>query len=413
MNIVHISTADNRGGAGHAAFQLHTGLLKAGHDSSMLVGQKWEDRADVERISWPSTIPGRMTARLVLEVETRTGLQYLIQPNRRKILRHHWIQEADIIQLHNLHGNFFSPLVLPELARKAPLVWTLHDTWALTGHCSYNHDCERWRIGCGECPNLAEYPPIQTDTTALLFREKNRLYRDSALTIVTPSRWLYRMACESPLTRWSDIRHIPYGVDTAVFHPPADRAALRQRRGIPVDARVMMIIAEPNAERKGLPYFLEALKFLNLPNLWILVVGSRGLVPNPGFPMIQTGYLNSPEEMNESYGLADVFVLPTLADNLPLSLLEALACGVPSVAFDVGGVVDIVRPMLTGYLARPRDSRDLAHGIETILQSRSLTMSQKCRGVAVVEYGRELQAMRYSALYTEKQIEAQACVACP
>ena len=166
LKIVHIGTADNSGGAARASFQLHEGLLRLGHESRMLVGQKFEERPEIERIGFSRSLRGRVLDRFVLELETRTGLQNLIQPKRRAFLAHRFVTEADIIHLHNLHGNFFCHTILPSLSKIAAIVWTLHDTWALTGHCSYNYDCGRWETGCGKCPILEEYPEIKVDTTA-------------------------------------------------------------------------------------------------------------------------------------------------------------------------------------------------------------------------------------------------------
>lgn len=403
LRIVHIGTADNRGGAARAAFQLHEGLRRLGHDSRMLVGQRFEQRTEIERIGFPKTLGGRILNRLILELETRTGLQYLIQPHRRAFLSHRFLVSTDIIHLHNLHGNFFPITILPRLSKISPMVWTLHDTWSMTGHCAYNYDCDRWMIGCGKCPILSEHPKISVDTTALLWRVKDYLYRRSNICVVAPSRWLTTMARTSPLLGRFDTQCIPYGIDTQGFHP-VDRATARVRLGLPVDALVTMIILLPEDKRKGREYFIHALhKLKSGLKPWLLVVGSRGLLNGipQGIPVHEVGYVETTEVMNLCYSAADVFVLPTLADNLPLSLLEALAAGTPSVAFNTGGVSDIVRHKDTGYLANYKDSDDLALGIEMILTDDGLraAMRLRCREVAVAEYSLDLQARRFEDLY--------------
>ena len=403
LKVVHINTADNSGGAARAAFHLHKALLQLGHESRMVVGQKVESRQEIDKIGFSRTLPGRILNRLVLEMETVTGLQYLIQPNRYRFLSHRFVRDADVIHLHNLHGNFFSFTILPRLSRMAPIVWTLHDTWPLTGHCSYNYDCGRWEKGCGRCPYLDEYPPIKVDTTALLWRLKGRVYRRSEMRIAAPSKWLADMARRSPLLEPFEVHHIPYGIDTQVFRP-LDRLSARQGLRIPPDAEVVMIVALPGATRKGVEHFLAALH--KLPHdlrPWILVVGGRGVlngVPHR-FPVREVGYVDSSELMNLCYSSADVFVLPTLADNLPLTLLEALAAGTPSVAFEVGGVSDVLRHMETGYLCRYRDSEDLARGIQTLLTNANVRtgMRARCRDVATKEYTNEVQARRYLDVY--------------
>jgi hypothetical protein len=184
VRITHIGTADNSGGAARASFHLHKGLLVKGHHSSMVVGQQTEQRPEIDRIGFPRTLLGKVCGRFVQEFETWTGLQYLWQPLKDRFLDHPSVKNADIIHLHNLHGNFFSFSILPKLSKVAPLVWTLHDTWALTGHCSYTYDCERWQSGCGRCPNLGEYPKISLDTTAMLWRKKHQNYAGRAFRVV-------------------------------------------------------------------------------------------------------------------------------------------------------------------------------------------------------------------------------------
>ncbi|HET6674925.1 MAG TPA: glycosyltransferase family 4 protein [Nitrospiraceae bacterium] len=407
MNIVHIGTADNSGGAARASFQLHQGLLKAGHRSSMVVGQRVESRPEIDRIGFPRTLFGKICERAVRTCETLTGLQYLLQPLKNRFLDHPFVRSADIIQLHNLHGNFFSFTILPELSKLAPLVWTLHDTWALTGHCSYNYDCERWRSGCGQCPNLREYPELAVDTTALLWRRKRQSYGYSRLSVVAPSEWLCGMVRASPLFEDCDVRRIPYGIDLSEFCP-GDRQRARQELSIPSDAQVIMVVVFADtitgANRKGAAYFKQALRFLDMtPRPWILAVGSKGMFEDyeGAFPVREVGYLSAPSKMRQCYAAADVFVSPTLADNLPVSLIEAAASSTPSVAFGVGGVSEIVRHMETGYLAKEKDPMDLAVGIKWILSDRSrrTALSEKCRALAESEYAADLQVSRYADLY--------------
>ncbi len=407
MKVVHIGTADNSGGAARAAFQLHTGLLANGHDSSMLVGQKTEPRQEIDRIGFPRTIPGKICDRMVRNCESWTGLQYLIQPLKNRFLHHPLVKNADVVHLHNLHGSFFSFTILPKLARQAPLVWTLHDTWALTGHCSYNYDCERWQTGCGHCPNLGEYPSILIDTTSFLWRKKYQSYHQSDITVVAPSRWLTDMAKKSPLFEGHEIRCIPYGINLDDFHPGGQLEA-RDALDIPRDAQVIMVVAFADqiagASRKGSRFFKEALKALNFKRRpWILSVGSRGVFENCKdlVSVREVGYLGSSDLMRRCYVAADVFALPTLADNLPVSLIEATASGTPSVAFQVGGVRDIVIHKETGYLAVHKDAVDLANGIRWVLadSTRLAAMRHRCREHARQEYSIQLEVERYLELY--------------
>src|SRR4051794_6328025 len=134
----------------------------------MLVGTKASDDPDVDTVHGGGA--RRLADRVADEAGARLGLQYLWYPSMARVLRHPWLRDADVVQLYNTHGGYFSHRLLPTLAARAPVVWRLSDMWALTGHCAYAGPCERWREGCGACPDLAAYPPLPRDTTALLWR---------------------------------------------------------------------------------------------------------------------------------------------------------------------------------------------------------------------------------------------------
>jgi len=416
LRLVHIGTADNIGGAAHAAYALHLGLLKAGHQSRMLVNQQREQSPEISRIGFPFTLPGRIVNRLVLEVEMTTGLQYLVQPLRNRFLTHPFTRDSEIIHLHNLHGNFFSPFTLPRLSQIAPIVWTLHDTWALTGHCTYNYDCERWSTGCGECPNLKEHPRLRVDTTAFLWRIKDHVYKDSDIAVVAPSRWLARMARESPLLRRFPVHCIPYGIDTDKFRQMNRRLA-RHQLDIDPDVPLVMVVAIPEGERKGVDYFIEAMHKLR-PGRRPAVLAVGGLDFRKRLPeeckVYAQGYVQSAEKMNLCYAAADLFVLPTLADNLPVSLLESFSVGTPAVGFDVGGVPDLIRHGSTGYLARHKDSEDLASGIRLLITDVSLrlNMGQRCRQMIRQEYADAICVHSYEQLYATL-LESRRTLALP
>ena len=134
------------------------------------------------------------------------------------------------MQLYNTHGSYFSHTALPLLSRLRPVVWRLSDMWAFTGHVAYSYDCERWRHGCGSCPYLGEYPALSRDTTAALWRWKNAVYKRSKLTIVAPSRWIERLASESPLLSRFPIVRIPNGIDLERFRRVPARGGARAAR---------------------------------------------------------------------------------------------------------------------------------------------------------------------------------------
>jgi glycosyltransferase involved in cell wall biosynthesis len=405
MNILHISTEYNLGGSGRAAYRIHTGLRQRGHTSRMLVATQVIGVPEVGPI-WRS-LPWRAADWAAKRVTEAMSLQYLFLPSSWALLRHPWFRDADIVQLYNTHGGYFSHSVLGIASRQKPIVWRLSDMWPFTGHCCYAYDCERWKTGCGACPLLADEPALRTDRTAQLWRIKRRLYERANIHLVVPSRWIAGLAAQSPLVgHWP--RHvIPNGVDLRVFRP-ISRTAAKEVFGLPPDQPVVLFSSvETKAYRKGGTLLMEALHRLRNRTkkaFRLLVVGhdAHEWETAVSVPVTAAETIKDDQLLAVMYSAADVFVHPALADNLPNGVLESLACGTPVVAFDVGGVSDAVRPFETGYLARYKDADDLAHGIGRILDGEGLRarMSVICRKVAESEYGMSLQTDRFEALYT-------------
>ena len=227
------------------------------------------------------------------------------------------------------------------------------------------------------------------------------------MTIVTPSHWLTEQAKVSILNQLP-IYHIPNGIDTNAYQP-LDKEKCRDILGIPVNKKVLIFGAEKlNDSRKGADLLIEALK--SLPEslkaeILLLILGNHGqkIANLVGIPTLILGYVTSDLLKSIAYSAADLFIFPTRADNLPLVLQESLACGTPIVSFKIGGVPDLVRPEITGYLAHPEDPQDFCNGIIQLLTDDRLRqkMRENCRAIAINEYSLELQAQRYIQLYQQ------------
>lgn len=405
LSVLHISTADNWGGAGREAYRIHTGLKRLGMRSRLLVGMKVTDDPDVRLIA------GRVLRRVDRAcggVTDRVSLQYLLYPSSFVLPMRGWFRDADIVQLYNTHGGYFSHTVLPFISRSRPVVWRLLDMWPVTGHCAYSYDCERWRTGCGSCPILGDLPALRSDTTALLWKIKRSVYSRSNLTIVAPSTWMARIAAESPLLGRFPIHVIPNGIDTDVFRHIDQRAA-RQTLNLPIGHRVLMFSAQfVSDRRKGGAFVPEAigrLQEMGQKNVTLLVVGSgaQAWASDTRVPVRAFETVSNDELLAILYAAADVFIMPTLADNLPNGILESMACGTPAVAFDTGGCADAVRHLETGYLAKHGDVEDLTRGVERLLTDTALRLrlGAQARRVVEQEYSLMLQARRLAGLYEE------------
>jgi glycosyltransferase involved in cell wall biosynthesis len=402
MKILHINQSDVSGGAAIAGYRLHQGLLEQGLDSKILVGKV---KTDSDRIV---TVPRKPRLENQLNRLTRySGLNYINLFSSFDIPNHKFYQDADILNFHNLHTGYFNYLAISKLTKTKPAIFTLHDMWSFTGHCAYSYDCDRWKIGCGKCPYPDTYPAISRDSTHIEWKLKNWIYGQSNLTIVSPSNWLTEQAKASMLN-CHPIHCIPYGIDTNAYQP-LDRQLSKAVLDIPQDKRVLLFGAESlKDKRKGGDLLLNALQQLP-PSLKAEILfltfgnGSEAITAALGIPTINLGYISSDRLKSMAYSAADLFIFPTRADNLPLVLQESMACGTPMVSFDIGGVPDLVRPMVTGYLAKPEDAEDFCNGIVTLLEDDQLrqTMSVNCRAIAITEYSLELQAERYIKLYKQ------------
>jgi glycosyltransferase involved in cell wall biosynthesis len=394
--------------------RLSLALRRQGHESRILARLRRSPRSDILTI--PEALGMRQTFvdRFLNNVRMQLDAWFVwpqVYGSTRRILQSELFDQADIIQLHNLHSWYFNYELLPQISARKPVVWTLHDMWAFTGHCAYSYDCARWQKRCHDCPllrgagrRLVEPRPTLIDRTDLQWHKKRGLYGISTLHIVTPSLWMADQVRNSILSGAPSIECIPNGVDLEVFRP-TDQASARQALGIRQSAKVILFVAAKVIQgRKGLAYLYEALRSIqDAEKVVLLTVGSAGSSQQEleQFEQIHLGQVLDESKLSLAYSAADVYVLPTLADNQPLTVLESLACGTPIVAFDVGGLPEMITHLDTGYLARYKDVSDLAAGIRQILDNDALhaRIRQSCRELAVARYNLENQARRYVHLY--------------
>ncbi|MBE9513434.1 MAG: glycosyltransferase [Chloroflexi bacterium] len=404
MRVLHIHITDNIRAAGGivVARRLHLGLKRAGVDSKILCGRKTTNLPDIVEIPRSRKLESQ-----IRRVTSRLGLNDIHAVSSFGIRKSEVYLNADILHIQGIHSNFFSYLALPWLTQTKPAVFTLHDMWALTGHCAISYDCDRWKIGCGQCPYPDVIPSIRRDNTRLDWRLKNWVYARSNLTIVAPSSQLTEQARQSMLNRFP-IYHIPHGIDTETYQP-IDPEQCRWLLGVPSGKKVLMFAAlNMNHFWKGGDLLLKALQ--SLPKslkaetvLLLLGNGGEAIAEAAGIQTLHLGYISNDRLKTIAYSAADLFVSPTRAEAFGLVLLESMACGTPVVSFRVGGVPDLARPGITGYLAEPEDADDLRNEIIQLLEDESLRnyMSQQCRAIVLKEYTLELQIERYIELYRQ------------
>jgi glycosyltransferase involved in cell wall biosynthesis len=402
MRVLHINQSDTFGGAGIAGHNLHQGLLKQGTESDLLVGRMETNSDRVALVPKASEAEKRLS-----RFTQRLGFNHVHLLSTAQIKHHPFYQSADLVNFHNLHTGYFNYLAIAELAQIKPAVVTMHDMWWLTGHCAFSYNCDRWKIGCGNCPDLTIFPPMRRDSTRWEWKLKDWVYDRAKLTFIAPSRWLADLTKQRFQERFPTY-YIPNGIDLETYQP-IEMAECRDRLNIPQHKKVLLFVSHDLQERrKGGDLFLAALERLPASLKAEIVMltlgeGDPTLAEKVGVQAVNLGYVRDDDLKAIAYSAADLFVFPTRADNLPLVLQESMACGTPMVSCDVGGVSDLVRPDVTGYLAKAEDVDDLSNGIKTLLEHKEQLqkMRENCRTIAVLEYSIALQAKRYLELYQQ------------
>ncbi len=412
MKILPISTSDLRGGAARSAYRLHRGLIESGIDSRMLVQTKVSGDKTVIA---PQSKLQRGLANLrptcdVLPLELyrqrdRTPYNYSIQWQPDRILQQVRQIDPDLINLHWICGGYLQIETIAKLQK--PIVWTLHDMWAFTGGCHYDLECGKYQASCGNCPILKS--DRDYDLSRWIWQRKAKALQNVDLTIVTPSNWLAECARNSSLFANRRVEVIPYGLDTQQFKP-IDKTVAKQILGLPTDKAIVLFGASTaNAyKRKGfyllqpaLQIFSRSKQFDRDVELVIFGASEPENLPDVGFKSRYIGKINDDIALTLLYAAADVFVAPSTQDNFPNTILEALACGTPVVAFDIGGVKDQIDDRLTGYIARPFEPEDLAKGMNWILidPERHVALCRQARAKAERDFQLKTQAERYIQLF--------------
>lgn len=287
----------------------------------------------------------------------------------------------DIVHCHNLHGGFFDLAALSRLSRRVPTVLTLHDSWLLTGHCAHSFECERWKSGCGSCPDLAIYPAIRRDRTARNWTRKRDIYRGSRLYVTTPSSWLMDRVAQSMLAPSAALsRVIPNGVDLSIFIPGL-RDEARRALGLPLGDSIALIMSSrrerPWIDGKTLGGAVDRIAELKPATIFLAVGDETNPLGGDRARIRRVPYQKDPRRLAMYYRAADVYLHGARAATSPLSILEALACGTPVVACGVGGIPEQIRPLhasieSTGILVEPTDAGAMAGGVLAVLEDAHL-----------------------------------------
>jgi glycosyltransferase involved in cell wall biosynthesis len=344
LAIAQVNTREQRGGAETIALQLMRGYQRRGHQAWLLVGR---EEATIPGVKpFPADPQARMAhvmAGPMRLLDRNRGLETYRYPKTGRMLDQ-LPAEPDLVHLHNLHGGYFDLRALPALSRRLPVFLTLHDAWLLSGHCAHSFDCERWRTGCGSCPDLTIYPSVRKDATARNWQRKRDIFRHARLHVAAPSQWLAdRVSASIMAPALESLRVIPNGVDLLTFTPD-QRTGARTRLGIPTDAPVLLIAGSPAPTNpfKDFPTARRAAAGAAARlgrEVTVLLLGASGDDAREGGALFRPiPFRHDPSEVAMYIQAADVYLHASRADTFPTSVIEAMACGTPVVATAVGGI---------------------------------------------------------------------------
>lgn len=415
MRVLIVNTSEKTGGAAVAANRLKDALNNNGVKAKMLVRDKETD--DITVVGLPRSLRLRFNflwERLCIYLRLHFSKQHLFEIDIANagadITTLPEFKEADVIHLSWINQGMLSLRGIRKiLASGKPVVWTMHDIWPATAICHYSHQCNYFQSSCKHC-YLLPGGGGDGDLAASVWRKKRNMLKGGNIFFVSCSRWLESQAKQSALLTGQHVTSIPNPIDTHVFCR-RDKAEARHRVGLPEGKKIILFVSQRVTDkRKGMDYFIDAVK------LWadrqperkqdtaIAILGGHSeevarLLPLPAFPL---GYVSDEKTIVDVYNAVDTFVLPSLSDNLPNTIMEAMACGVPCVGFKVGGIPEEIDHLKNGYVARFRDVDDLAYGMNWVLfESDYEDISRRALAKVARNYSQQSVAMRYIEVYNQ------------
>lgn len=417
MKVLIVNTSERTGGAAVAAHRLMDALNANGVKAKMLVCHKETDNLCVSalphrhRVQW-HFLWERLTIWLRLHFRRRHLFEIDIANAGSDITRLPEFREADIVHLHWINQGMLSLSDIRRILQSGkPVVWTMHDVWPATAICHLTLDCRQFETACHHCPLLPGGGDTN-DLSAQTWRRKMRMLSGQRITMVACSQWLAGEARRSPLLQGQRVESVPNPINTHVYHP-GDKQQARQQLQLPANDRLILFVSQratnPN---KGMQYLAEACHLLAerhpemVAHTAVVVLGGHadevvGQLPFRAFPL---GYVNDERRIVSVYQAADVFVLPSLSENLPNTIMEAMACGLPSVAFHIGGIPEEIDHCENGYVANYRNSEDLANGIYWALcEADSQAVATACQHKVARCYSQQSVARQYIEVYEAAQ----------
>ena len=413
VRIIHLNSYAGNGGAGRACMRLNKALKAEGLDSELAANFLFKDNPELVNLShgffnkWLTAF-GIIFERYYSKFFTKPlPIPFSFPLWGRNVSKLDLLRSADIIHLHWINHAFLRPTDLGKLsALNKPIVWTFHDSNAFTGGCHVRYECDHFLKECGNCPVLKNSGP--DDYSHKIWLQKKKAYSGLNFTVIAPGRWMADSVRMSSLLRSVKVVNIPNTLDTNVFKP-SQKAFARQALGLAPEKFILMSGFMPSRMdmHKGTSYLVDAIDLfagnndIDPDQIELIVFGNRDEKNVPDFSIKTTflGTISDDEKLALCYSAADVFLAPSLEDNLPNTVMESLSCGTPVVAFRTGGIPDMVQHQQNGYLAEYRSSADFALGIAWVYSANRQVLSTNSRSTIEDYFSEHTIACRHIELY--------------
>lgn len=413
LKVLLINTSDTVGGAAIAARRLLRALIQNNVDAALLVQEKNSNdnavysttHSKIKKIINFYRFALERFLFFIREKDKSVRFSFSIANTGENIATHPLVKDADIIHLHWINGGFLSLGSLKKLLKlNKPIVWTFHDMWAFTGGCHYAGICNNFKSQCFNCPYIKF--PGKNDLSSRVWKRKQKLFHNKNISVVTCSNWLKNITLQSALLKNNTIISIQNPIDLSVYKL-YNKEESRKKLGISTIKKLVLFGAmNINDKRKGSVYLLEALNKIAISNpefkqnIALVVFGKNKTPLETDFEIVNLKFINNEADIVAVYNACDVFVTPSIEDNLPNTIVESHACGLPVVAFDTAGMTEMITHKKNGFLAEFKSSQSLAEGILWILfNSDYQSLSQQARQKAIESYSPEISAQKYITLY--------------
>ncbi|MEG1685637.1 MAG: glycosyltransferase family 4 protein [Bacteroides sp.] len=415
MRVLLINTSERIGGAAVATSRLMEALKNNGIKAKMLVRDKQTDQISVVELRrtrkhiwnfiWERLViwkANHFKKNNLFSVDiANTGTDITALPE---------FQQADVIHLHWINQGMLSLKNIKKIvASGKPIVWTMHDMWPCTGICHHAGQCENYEKGCHNCPFIYG-GGSKKDLSYRIFKKKNKIYEQANINFVTCSQWLEGLAKSSALFKRQSVTNIPNTINVNLFKP-RDKVEARDKCRFPQDKKLLLFgSVKITDKRKGIDYLVEACQILveKYPEMKekIAVVAfgnqSKQLESILPFTVYAQDFVSDEKKLVDIYNAVDLYVTPSLEENLPNTIMEAMACGIPCIGFNVGGIPEMIDHLHNGYVAQYKSAEDFANGIRWALtESEYHNLSEAAYRKVVANYSESIIAKRYIDMYNK------------